>query len=371
MIRTFLGCVGGRQECGVVVASANVRSVAGISALARSLLDCAEPIDPAARQTISDALRRESTDPVVHAAALWLAFDAGADLRLSRSHARSWIPGLQELIHSGQLDAAAYALPRLKATFPQMRYLENMDFVFRHLPPAAGNGREPFVDDRRSDVQTVMTPGADTAVIAFCGGSHQLGMPNNLLDRWFAQLGSHVIYLRDRQKVGYTGGIAALGPDMATTIEGLTRIVSDIGARHVVCLGHSVGATGALRYATGLGAERVLALSPITGGHEYAKKAAPHLPPDGLVWWRDLVPFYRDGGGVRTHIVYGEKHEGDREQCVRMAGLPGVTVEALSSWESHHVMGELIRTGRLEQLLGWLISGDEEVVDLVGLSPLT
>ncbi len=336
-------------------------------ALARTILDSAEPVDSAARQALNEALRRGSTDPVLHAAALWLAFDAGADLRLSRSHARSWIPGLHELIHSGHIDAAAYALPRLKAVFPQMRYLENMDFVFRHLPPAVGNGREPFVDDRSSDVQILETPGADTVIIAFCGGSHQLGMPNNLLDRWFAQLGSHLIYLRDRKKVGYTGGIAALGRDMATTIKSLKRLMTGMGARRVVCLGHSVGATGALRYGSALEVERVLALSPITGGPGYVKNVAPHLPRGGVMPWGDLVPLYRDGAGVRAHILYGEKHAGDRQQCVRMAGLPGITVEALPGWESHHIMGELIRTGRFEQLLGWLMSGDD-VAELDGVT---
>ena len=82
------------------------------------------------------------------------------------------------------------------------------------------------------------------------------------MDRWFAQLGSHVIYVRDRKKIGYTGGIAALGRTWQTTIEGLTRLVSDLGARRVVCIGNSAGASGALRYAGALGAERVLALSP-------------------------------------------------------------------------------------------------------------
>lgn len=354
-----------------IVASADVRRVASMSAtifepgeaLARSLLDGAEPVDPATREAIDDALRGGSTDSVVHAAALWLAFDAGADLRLSRSHARSWLPGLQELIHSGHLDAAAYALPRLEAALPQTRYLENMAFVFRHLPPAVRTGRSPFVDDRSSDVQIVVTPGATTVIIAFCGGTHQFGMPINLLDRWFAQLGSHVIYLRDRQKIGYTGGVAALGRDVETTAASLTRLVSDLGARRVVCIGHSVGATGALRYASAVGAERVLALSPITGGPQYAKKVAPHLQPGVVKWWGDLVPLYRDGTGVRVHILYGEKHAGDRQQSVRMAVLPGVTVEALSGWESHHIMGELLRTGRLEQVLGWLVS-DEDVVDL-------
>jgi hypothetical protein len=335
--------------------------VAGPNLLARGLLDCAEPVDSATRDAIDDALCRRSTDPVLHAAALWLAFSAGDDLRLSRSHARGWIPGLHELIDSGHLDAAAYALPGLKAAYPQMPYLDYMAFVFRQLPPPVTSGREPFVDDRNSDVQVVRTPGADTVVIAFCGARHHLGISANLSDRWFAQLGTHLIYLRDRQKIGFTGGVAALGPDMATTIDGLTALVRDTGARRVVCLGNSAGGSGALRYARPLGAERVLALSPITGGRKYARMVGPQLQPGAEMPWGDLVPLYRDGSGVRARIMYGERNAGDRQQADRMAGLPGVTVEALADWESHHLLGGLIRAGRLAEVLGWLVSDDDVV----------
>lgn len=336
-----------------------------VHALARGLLDRVEPVDSSAQKAIDAALRRRSTDPVVHAAALWLAFSAGGELRLARSHARGWAPGLHELIDSGHLDAAAYALPRLNVMFPQIPYFESMVQVFRHLPPAVCAGREPLVDDRSRDVQIVTTPGADTVVIVFCGATHQLGISLNLADRWFARLDCHVIYVRDRNKIGYTGGIAALGSDMATTIGSLAKLVSDLGARRVVCLGNSAGASGALRYARPLGAGRVLALAPITGGPKYSRKVAPHLPPDGVMWWGDLVPLYRRGTGVRARIMYGERNAGDRQQAVRMAGLPGVTVEALSDWDSHHLIGGLVRAGRLEQVLGWLLS-DEEDVDLDG-----
>ncbi len=334
---------------------------------ARNILDCAEPNDPAVRQAIDDKLGCGSTDPVLHAAALWVAFSAGADLRLSRSYARGWIPGLHELIQSGHLDAAFYALPRLTAVFPHRPALEYMASIFQQMPAAASNGRDPFVDDRSSDAQIVITPGADTVVIAFCGARHQLGLSINLLDRWFAHMGSHLIYLRDRQKIGYTGGIAALGSDMATTINSLKKRVREMGARRVVCLGTSAGASGALRYARPLGAERVLALAPITGGPEYAKKVAPQFPPGGVMPWGDLVPLYRDNDAVRVRILYGEKNAGDRQQCIRMAGLPGVRVEALADWESHYLVGGLLRAGRLKQVLGWLMCDEEREEPLYAL----
>lgn len=326
-------------------------------ALARGLLDSVRPVDSAVREGIDDALRRRSTDEAVHAAALLVAFVDGTDLRLSRSHARGWVPGFHELVDSGHLEAAEYALPKLREAFPRLSYLEYMEFVFVRLPSKCGNLREPIVDDRSRDVQVVTTPGADTVVMAFCGATHQLGISINLLDHWFAQLNTHVVYLRDREKVGYTAGIGELGDDMPTTIEALRDIVAETGARHVACVGNSAGATGALRYAQRLRAERVLALAPITGGPKYVKLVAPHLQPGAVMPWTDLVPLYRDADGVRVRVMYGARNAGDRQQSARMAGLPGFTVEAVPNWESHHLIGGLLLAGQLEQALDWLVSG--------------
>lgn len=334
-----------------------------VHALARRLLDGEEPVDPSVARVVDDALRGRSADPALHGAALLVAYSTDRDLRLSRSHSRGWVPGLQELIHGGHLEAAGYALPRLKAAFPRMPFLDYMAFVFERLPSAVDNGREIFVDDRTSDVQVVSKSGADTVILAFCGASNQLGIAINLIDRWFARLDAHLIYLRDRKKIGYTAGVPALGPDVDGTIERLRELVASTGARRIVCVGNSAGATGALRYASRLGTERVLALAPITGGPAYAKKVLPHLPPGKPRWWGDLVPLYRKGLGVRVHIMYGEQNAGDGQQSRRMAGLPGVTVEALPDWDSHHLVGGILRAGRLERVLDWLVLGDG-VIDL-------
>jgi hypothetical protein len=68
--------------------------------------------------------------------------------------------------------------------------------------------------------------------------------------------------------------------------------------------------------------------------------------------------------------MYGERNAGDRQQADRMAGLPGVTVEALADWESHHLLGGLIRAGRLSEVLGWLVSDDDVVGELHPASTL-
>jgi pimeloyl-ACP methyl ester carboxylesterase len=192
----------------------------------------------------------------------------------------------------------------------------------------------------------------------------------NLLDRWLARLDCHLIYLRDRRKIGYTQGIPELGCDMAAAKRGLARLIDGLGVHRVALMGNSAGAAGALRYAHALEAERVLALSPITGGAEYAAKITPHLPAGAANPWGDLVPLYRDNVDVRVHIVYGEKNEGDTQQSQRMIGLPGVTVEAVPDWEAHHLIHGLLRVHRLDPLLRWLVSNEDEIAAESGGSEL-
>lgn len=327
--------------------------------LALDLLDGVRPGDDEAHLAIDAELRGRSTDPAVHAAALLLGFDARGPLGLKRSSAKYWILGLDELIEAGRLEAAAYAAPRLSRAFPRMPYLDHMALVFRKLPRPTRNGREPFVEDPDNDVQVVTMPGADTVLLAFCGARNRIGLSVNLMDRWFARLGTHVVYLRDQQRVGFSRGIPALGHNVATTVQGLTTLVLDIGARRIVCTGNSAGGSGALRYARALCAERVLAMAPITGGPEFAELVTPDLPPGAPPPWRDLVPLYREDAGVRVRILYGEDNQGDRQQSLRMAGLPNVTVEAVPKLDSHHLVGGLLRAGRLDHELGWLISNDD------------
>jgi hypothetical protein len=322
-------------------------------AAARRLLAGAAPMDAAAHRGVDEALCRGSNDPGVHAAALLLAFSAGEDLRLERSQAKRWALGLDELIDCGHLEAAAHAARRLDAAYPSLPYLAYMTLVFRRLP-AAVEGRQRFVDDRTKDVQLVPVPGADTLVVAFCGIGNRLGLSLSLIDRWFGQLGSHVVYLRDRRKLGFTGGIPSLGRDMAATIGRLETLADGVGARRIVCTGNSAGGSGALRSGRALGAERVLALAPITGGRDYEDTVRPHLRPGEAMPWTDLVPLYRDGAGPRVRVLYGAQNQGDRQQCERMAGLPNVTVEAISDWDSHHLVGGLLRAGRLQRVLSWL-----------------
>jgi hypothetical protein len=319
--------------------------------------------DLASRQAVLAALENGSTDPSVHAAALRLACAADADPELDRSRGRYWILGLNELIEHGELEAATYAVPLLNTAFPDRRFLENMAVALDRLPPLVDNGREAFVDDPEADVQLVRMPDADAVVIDFCGAGHGPGLPIYIMDRWWAALGAHVIYLRDRSRVGYTKGIPELGDSVAETSTGLKKIIESLGVTRVTCVGASAGASGALRYAVSLGADRVLAMAPITGGPKLDQTVDPPLELDEMRGWGDLVPLYREPTGVRARIVYGEKNAGDTREALRMAGLPGVTLEALVGWEAHLLFVGLHQAGLLDQVLRWLVALDDVGAD--------
>jgi hypothetical protein len=355
----------GRRYREVVIAD-DESAVAGAvttndETVARALLDGQLLPTDEVRQQLDSALRRRVPDRVVHAAALWLAHHDRADLRVRRSHARGWIPGLVELIDEGHLDAAASAAPLLHEAYPQIAIFEYLAMLLGQLPPPAGDERDAFVDDPARDVQVVTYEGADTVLFAFCGARHTLSLALNLIDRWLGQLGMHVVYLRDWRKIGYIGGVSSLGDDIPDTVHALRSLTKELHASRIVCMGNSAGASGALRYAPGLGAERVLAFAPITGGRRFVKKISPEERLDGLRPWGDLVRVYRRDTGVRARLLFGADNEGDRQQSLRMAGLPGVSVEAIPGWDSHHLMEGLLRSGHLARVLGWLASATDEL----------
>jgi hypothetical protein len=346
----------------MVANDAEPQSVAGDDhSLANAILTGTLQPDLGAYRAIDAALRMKAPDRMVHAAALYLAHETGRDLGLRRSYARSWVPALVELIDRGHLEAAGAAAPQLHEAYPQIPMFEYMTLLFEQVPAPVIDRRDVFRDDPSSDVQIVESPGADLAILAFCGARHTLALSLNLMDRWLAPLGAHVVYLRDWQKVGYIAGITSLGSDMPAAISGLRSITRDLGADRLVCVGNSAGASGALRYAPRLRAERVVALSPITGGKRFAAKIAPEAHEDGLPMWGDLVRLYRRDLGVRVRILYGAQNDGDQQQSVRMAGLPNVTVEAIPGWDSHHLMEGLVRAQRLHRVLGWLVAEDDDL----------
>jgi hypothetical protein len=299
---------------------------------------------PVAPNTESLALR------LCHAAA------SGATIDFRGVDSKQWALALDALIQQSMLEAAAFAAPRLALTYPDIGFFHTMVAILDSLPPqCADAGFASFRDDLTQEVQVVPCAGAQAVLLGFCGRARKMGMPLNLIHRWFGTLRVHVIYLRDYQGFNYDRGIQALAPDLPGTLRKLRNAIADLGGRRVVCYGNSLGGYGALRYGLELRSEAVLSFAGPT-----------NLAPDFLdARWRqqghvspglNLRPLYEAvNDPPRTHLVYAEHHVSDRAQAGNFSGLPTVSIETVPGAADHDVFLHVLFEGRYERLIRWLV----------------
>ena len=159
------------------------------------------------------------------------------------------------LIEGGRLDLGEPFIRQMHAADLAAEWPQTMVRMFDHLP-SARPGDATFIDQKTSDVQIVRRD-SDTVLLAFCGKAGRVGLPLPMMNRWLGQLGASVVYIRDLDRRHFLGGLASLGPDRATTLDGLRRLVDEMGGRRVLCFGNSAGAFGALGYGVALGADAI------------------------------------------------------------------------------------------------------------------
>ena len=317
------------------------------------------------RKTFADGADRSdlsiprSRDPNDFADYLCRAHAAGIEVDFSQGNIKLWAVALDCLMKANLIEVASVMAPRLAQACPDVSYFRTMAALFELLPPPCDDASfAAFRDDVGKEVQIVRRGGANCVILGFCGRAHALGMPVDMIHRWFGQLGAHVIYLRDYQGHNYDQGIASLSSDMSSTLRILREQIANLGAKRIVCYGNSLGTYGALRYALELQAEAVLAFAGPTnlvpGFGKFAYLERNNVEP-GL----DLRPLYQQARyAPRVHIVYGEHHAFDRVQAANFLGLPTVTLEMARGWSSHAVFLHTVFVGRYEPLIRWLVDPD-------------
>lgn len=287
------------------------------------------------------------------------ADDRTASLREDAARFHLWLG--ERHLKEGRVDSARQvlaAIPDGTACGPTARDLEQvarsvaMLDLYRDLAAsdpdfAASNTILPW-----------RTPGgADQVILAFSGGDGALWLSRAALHRMLRGLGCHVVYLADVAE-----GFYLRGPDWRDPDELLARlraVIADLGATRIYCLGQCSGAYGALRYGLDLGAEAILAFSPMTtptttaapGTRARLRQLAAELP--GLE--PDLDRHYARATAIpRVTITCGAAHKRDLEQARRLQHLPGVRLIELPAAE-HNSIRWLIAKGRLLPLLHELL----------------
>ena len=292
-----------------------------------------------------------------------LAHAAGRTPDFRRAELGAWARVADKLVEQGELDLGGFAVRSLHQAWPDFPWARNVATLFDLMPPADPL-EPPFRDRFSATAQTVARPGATTVVVVFCDYKHRIGMPLPMLHRWLSGWPVSLIYLRDRRNLGYLGGVEAMGPDLGATLAELRRQIDALGARRVVCYGHSIGGYGALRYGLELGAEAVVCLAGLVNlnpgfniGLNYggaAGRIRAIFPDEPL----DLRLLHRAAARPpRTWMVYAEHNWDDRLHAEQMAGLRGVSLVQVDDAEGHNVALDLMRAGTFDRLIDQAVDG--------------
>jgi hypothetical protein len=272
---------------------------------------------------------------------------------------KQWILAIENLVARREFDSALHAVTLLSRRFPNVEYLRTMTLLLRKLPPISGDPSfDQFRDDPSRDVQIVHRTGAKTVIFAFAGTSGRLGLPLQMMHRWFGRVDVHVVYLRDRARQLYNEGIASLANDVQRSAELLSEIADDLKANHVCCYGNSVGGFGALRYSLIMRARAALVFSAPTNLTE-AFCGASGLAKLRIKIGPDLrLLFLQSPEPPRGRLIYCEDQAEDSRQAENLRGLPTVWLDPIAGSSNHNAFLHSVEQDELEGQLNHLIRVD-------------
>jgi hypothetical protein len=274
----------------------------------------------------------------------------------------AWMGAADWLVESGRLEEGKVILDVLNREQPGVEWAVNLSELLDRAPPLEP-GAPVLADQLLNDFQVVARPGAEVAMILFCGARHRLGMSVSVMHRWLVRLGASLIYVRDFHGQSFLKGVASQGGDLASTMAALRRTMEGLGARRAVCLGCSGGGFGALRYAIELGGCGISMGSPTNmepAFNQHMNHAAVAAQLKAAFPDEDLDLRRRIEAAAhppRTLIVYGGKNWNERIHAEHMAGTPGAVLYPLAWYKGHATAPELIRRGELLPVLEAFIAG--------------
>lgn len=297
---------------------------------------------------------------------LWRQRDGGRAGRSGKAppHAglAAGVADVDSLIQAGKVAEARTHAARLNARHDDLSYARNMIDLLDRVP-AWSDGHTPFVVDPAAEVQVVPREASDALVVFFCGIHQGLGIPLAIAHRWMGRLPASLVYLRDRERDSFLGGLRQLGADRRAMVASLRDLAARLGARRILCYGTSSGVFPALLYGADLGAEAVLGMAGLVNTsaefNAYLRSAWATARlrekfPEAAV---DLRDRYGRGGTVpRVLLTFGDRHWDDRLHAEYLEGIAGVTLLPVERCDTHNVTTELIRRSAFDLLLDWLLT---------------
>ncbi len=216
--------------------------------------------------------------------------------------------------------------------------------------------RPVIEDDGVADV-IIGRGGRKAAVLVFTGLADRMVMPLPLFDRYLAELDLTSIFLRDRKRLGFFGGVASLG-DYEETLASLRAQLDEMGIERVHTLGNSAGGMGAVTYGLDLDAKQVLGFSaPVALLDKtdlvdrrtvvFNQRMIKHVPESR----RDLkARIEAHPGETHIHLFFGEHMPEDRYHAASLEGTRNVHLHALPGLAGHGALFSMGQTGKLRAL---------------------
>ena len=159
------------------------------------------------------------------------------------------------------------------------------------------------------------------------------GIDETLLDAAAEPSGLAVgrIFLYDRARDGFYGGVAGLGDTIEGAVSALRSIINELSPDRVITIGRGIGGHAALVYGVLLGAGRIVAIEPFAHLVEevleaYNDRRWPReldRMPDPALARRFEVTGLIDREGYRghAHILLGTRRIDDHEEAVHLSSI--------------------------------------------------
>lgn len=216
-----------------------------------------------------------------------------------------------------------------------------------------------MVEPEDAEVLVRVADADEVVMIAFGGLHMRVGISDYEFRDVTADLPAGLIFVRDRTKRVYHGGLPELGrtfPEMAASITELA------GGRRIVMVGNSGGGFAALVFGALTGASEVHAFSPVTFVGRWRRKlhkdgrfhdAIDRLNrgPDAQRRFMDARPWMRRASRpTEFHLYYAHGYDLDRLHAERVRRVRGVTLHPRDG-KGHNTIRDLAISGELREIL--------------------
>ncbi|KQS55300.1 hypothetical protein ASG17_04185 [Brevundimonas sp. Leaf363] len=218
-----------------------------------------------------------------------------------------------------------------------------------------------------SIMQVHERPGSRRVVFTFSGLSNRLGVSIEQMLTWTAALDTHVVVLKDPERLIYLKGVSTLGSDVRSTTEGMRRLAKRLGADEILCMGNSSGGFAALRYGQLAGATRTVGFGALTtlSAERTSQRADGRAPgmADRLMaeareelgdcadWLRERDP------PMAVDLYFGADMGKDRFHAENLADTPGVTLHMIPGLNEHGVVQHLAERDLMPAIMTAFIEG--------------